>query len=70
MNFEEVMQRHRQKQQEADQKLKASGGMCIRCEKEKADRTSKLNAYHCKVCNQQSLEVLKKLGGSIHKVHL
>ena len=65
-----MMQRHRQKQEEADRKLKANGGMCIYCEKEKADRNSKLNPYHCKTCNQRSLEVLKKLGGSIHKVHL
>jgi len=45
----------------AVKQLKENGGMCLKCNKNKADTKSQLNGFLCSECNAETEESLKEL---------
>ena len=61
--FDQVLEKTQKQAEEDWKKLEENGGLCLKCEKNLADKESRLCPFHCVECNKEAEDLIKQLQG-------
>lgn len=63
MTFDGVLEKHKKYVQDSVNEIRRNGGLCIECGLNPIEEDSGLNDFKCKVCNDKTRAILKKMEG-------